>query len=158
MAGARAGQQPAAPVPRTGYGDGRVRRHLQVLAGLWTAYGVLRVVSLAWFAIFGRVILPSIFGAGRSGYWPSAWQTGSWFFPFGLWFGGVSILFFGAAYLILGWALYQRKSWARIFGLVLGFLVLLRIPFGTALGIFTIWVLLPESSRQEYDAMAGAGS
>jgi hypothetical protein len=42
-------------------------------------------------------------------------------------------------------------------GIVLGFLVLIRIPFGTALGIYTLWVLLPESSAREYDAMAGAG-
>jgi hypothetical protein len=42
-------------------------------------------------------------------------------------------------------------------GIVLAFLALIRIPFGTALGIYTLWVLLPESSGQEYDALAGVG-
>jgi len=142
------------PDGRSGYDKGRVRQNIQLLGGLWMVYGALRLFSLGWLMIFGQMILPSIFGAGRWGNWPSAWQAGSWFWPFGLWFGGVSIVVFGVAYLILGWALHARKPWARVFGLILGFLVLLRIPFGTALGIYTIWVLLPEESRREYDSMA----
>ena len=50
---------------------------------------------------------------------------------------------------------WRRQPWARVLGIVVGFLALIRIPFGTALGIYTIWVLLPESSAREYDAMAG---
>ncbi len=150
--------QPAAQ--QGGYATGRVQRNIQLLGGLWLVYGALRLVSLAWLVIFGRMILPSIFDAiGRGGADNVSWSVrgldwGSWFWPFGLWFGGVSIVVFGVAYLVLGWALHARKPWARMFGLVLGFLVLLRIPFGTALGIYTIWVLMPESSRVEYDAMA----
>jgi hypothetical protein len=44
-------------------------------------------------------------------------------------------------------------EWARILGLVIGFLALVRIPFGTALGIYTIWVLLLEQSGREYDQL-----
>jgi hypothetical protein len=39
----------------------------------------------------------------------------------------------------------------------LDFLGLLRIPFGTALGIYTLWVLLPETSGKEYDRLAQDG-
>jgi hypothetical protein len=38
--------------------------------------------------------------------------------------------------------------------LVMGFLALLRIPLGTALGIYTLWVLLPSQSDEEYRALA----
>ena len=44
--------------------------------------------------------------------------------------------------LIGGWALLVGKSWGRILVLLLGFLHLIDIPFGTALGIYTIWALL----------------
>jgi hypothetical protein len=36
--------------------------------------------------------------------------------------------------------------------LVLAFLALFNIPFGTALGIYTLWVLLPAGSDVEYQA------
>jgi hypothetical protein len=31
---------------------------------------------------------------------------------------------------------------------------ILSIPFGTALGIYTLWVLMPDQSEAEYRAMA----
>jgi hypothetical protein len=34
--------------------------------------------------------------------------------------------------------------------LVLGFVNLIHIPFGTALGIYTLWVLLPAQSEREF--------
>jgi hypothetical protein len=60
-------------------------------------------------------------------------------------------------HLLLAWGLFERQPWARVLGIVVGFLALLRFPFGTALGIYTLWVLLPESSAREYDGMVGAG-
>jgi hypothetical protein len=33
-------------------------------------------------------------------------------------------------------------------------LALLKFPFGTALGIYTLWVLAPSTSGMEYDAIA----
>ena len=52
-----------------------------------------------------------------------------------------------SGHLVLAWGLFQREPWARVLGLVFGFLALLRPPFGTALGIYiAMWVLLPEHS------------
>lgn len=48
--------------------------------------------------------------------------------------------------LICGWGLMQYHSWARILGIVLSVLELLNFPFGTALGVYGLWVLLkPET-------------
>lgn len=43
--------------------------------------------------------------------------------------------------LILGIGILMQKNWARVGGLVLGVLYLIEIPFGTALGIYTIYAL-----------------
>ena len=43
--------------------------------------------------------------------------------------------------LIGGIGLLMRKAWARILLLIVGALQLLSIPFGTALGIYTLWAL-----------------
>jgi len=52
--------------------------------------------------------------------------------------------------------LLQRENWARIFALVMGFIALLNVPLGTALGVYTLWVLLPSQSDDEYQALAEA--
>jgi hypothetical protein len=52
-----------------------------------------------------------------------------------------------------GWGLLQREPWARVVALFLAFLAMFfDVPFGAALGIYTLWVLLPAKSEQEYEA------
>ena len=48
--------------------------------------------------------------------------------------------------LIGGIYLLTHRPWARILVLVLGFLNLIEIPIGTALGIYTIWVLFKDET------------
>jgi hypothetical protein len=43
--------------------------------------------------------------------------------------------------IVGGIALIKGKSWARIFVLVLSVLILFNIPFGTAIGAYSIWAL-----------------
>lgn len=52
--------------------------------------------------------------------------------------------------ILAGWGLLKRKSWARILALVIGFLSLMNIPFGTLLGAYTIWALLVHDEASEY--------
>ena len=80
-------------------------------------------------------------------------------FPFpGAFFSlGIVLALFGVLHLVLAWGLFEREPWARFLGLALGFLALLRFPLGTALGIYTLWVLLPENSGSEYDRLAQSG-
>jgi phage shock protein PspC (stress-responsive transcriptional regulator) len=49
--------------------------------------------------------------------------------------------------LIGGMGLLKKQSWARILVLVLGIINLINIPFGTALGIYTIWVLTNKETE-----------
>jgi hypothetical protein len=51
--------------------------------------------------------------------------------------------------IIGGWALLARKSWARVLMIVLGALNLFHFPLGTALGIYTLWVMFQEEQRQQ---------
>ena len=48
--------------------------------------------------------------------------------------------------IIGGIVLLKYKPWSRIFVLILGFLNLVDIPFGTALGIYTIWALMKDET------------
>lgn len=54
--------------------------------------------------------------------------------------------------LVAGWGLLKYKSWARILALVLAVLNLVHIPFGTALGIYALWVLLNKDTERLFSA------
>jgi hypothetical protein len=41
-----------------------------------------------------------------------------------------------------------------VLAIVVAILTLLKFPFGTALGIYTLWVLAPSMSGAEYEAIA----
>ena len=132
--------------PAHAAGDGRVGRHVNLVAGLWAANGVLRLMGLGWLLIFRR-------------FFDWGWPFGSWglhpLFSVGLFSGGIFLAGFGIVHLLLAWGLFERQPWARVLGIVLGILALIRFPFGTALGIYTLWVLAPEASGREWEAMSG---
>jgi hypothetical protein len=53
--------------------------------------------------------------------------------------------------IVGGIGLLRKKEWARILILIVGFLDLVRIPLGTALGIYTIWVLMSSDIVQAFN-------
>jgi glucose uptake protein GlcU len=71
---------------------------------------------------------------------------------------GFFVLAKAAAGFIAGWGLLHREPWARLLTVVLGFLALIHIPFGTALGVYTLWVLLPAKAEEEYENYQRAGA
>ena len=71
----------------------------------------------------------------------------------------VAIIVLGGSALgfTAGWGLMHRERWARVLALVLAFLLLfINIPVGTAVGVYTMWVLLPRESEQEYENLVDA--
>ncbi len=58
--------------------------------------------------------------------------------------------------LVGGIGLLSREPWARMLTLVAAFIELLNMPFGTALGIYTLWVFLSSGAEEEYQRMAYA--
>jgi hypothetical protein len=70
---------------------------------------------------------------------------------------GIFLLIGAAVGLLAGWGLVEGQPWARMLAIVLGFISLLDIPFGTALGIYTLWVLLPAQSEIEYRQLSLSG-
>lgn len=132
----------------------RVQGNIQLLAGLWLANGILRLLGVSWMMVAGRLFFP--FSRGWDFPFGRGWPFGPFFWG-GLFSAGIFLTVFGVLHLLLAWGLFERQPWARTLGIVIGFLALFRVPLGTALGAYTLWVLLPESSAREYDQMAAAG-
>ena len=48
--------------------------------------------------------------------------------------------------IVAGIGVLKRRPWGRVLMLVISFLNLLRVPVGTALGAYSIWVLLNDET------------
>jgi hypothetical protein len=138
--------------------DGRVQRHIRLLAWFWVANGVLRLLEVGWLLFAGHLFFPFVRGWGGPFTLPfgRAWGLDSLIWG-GIYSAGILLGIFGVVHLVLAWGLFERQPWARMLGVIIGFLALLRFPLGTALGIYTLWVLLPESSARQYDELVRTG-
>lgn len=132
----------------------RVHRHVHTLGILWIAYA-------GWTMLRWIMVVPFLSG-----------MTHNWNFPFGHGYEGFVLPFEHVPWLIpiittallvrsllcivTGIALLRRASWARVLALVAAFIMLIHPIFGTALGIYTLWVLLPSLSAQEYERLAAS--
>lgn len=153
----RCGAQMAAPPPPVypvaAMRPPRVLRNLQALGILWCVFGGYRIIVGLLGILFVRVSSWSHYSYGAWGwhrnvfFWPS-WMNGMIPLIF-LVAGATAILAF-----VAGYGLLSRRPWARVLAIVLAILALLKFPVGTALGIYTLWVLAPAQSRAEYDAIA----
>jgi hypothetical protein len=54
----------------------------------------------------------------------------------------------GAAHVAVGVPLRRRRPWSRMAALMLGSIDLLLLPYGTALGLYGLWVLLHEDGKK----------
>jgi hypothetical protein len=134
----------------------RVHRHVHTLGILWLCYAGWTM--LRWIAV-------APFLAGYIHNWPFPLGLGhgyeGFFFPLERmpWLIPIvtaALLVRSLLCVVAGVALLRRASWARVFALVVSFLMLIHPIFGTALGIYTLWVLLPALSGQEYERLASA--
>jgi hypothetical protein len=120
--------------------------------------GHIRLLGILWIAISAYRLLPglflfSVFQHGGAGFLPREVP----FFVHGI-LRTVGSLFLagGVLGIVTGWGLLERQPWARMLAIVLGCFSLVEMPLGTALGIYTLWVLLPAQSEQEYRQISRA--
>jgi len=58
--------------------------------------------------------------------------------------------------IIAGVGLLKYQQWARIMAIIIGVLHLLSFPFGTALGVYTLYVLLNPEAPSIFGVQQGA--
>ncbi len=129
-----------------------VASHVKILAVLWIVWAVLHVFPMGGMLFTGTWL-------ARHGDWLGFHHMdfpGFIAAPFMMAFAGLALL--GAlAGIIGGIGLLSYASWARVILIILGIISLLSFPFGTLLGAYTLWVLLPERNRLEFERLAGRG-
>jgi hypothetical protein len=121
-----------------------VETHIKVLAILHIVFSALSIM-LALVIIGATGVVTSIVGTAAD---PADAQLA---IPF-IRLGGMVVAFFflalGVPGLIVGIGLLKLRPWARILGIVISALDLTHIPFGTALGIYGLWVLFNRETER----------
>ena len=125
----------------------------------------VRALSTVWFIYGGLVLVTGFIGLSfaRAFFAHGPWMNGPWThgeFPFGPDFGSaiihfawiMTILRAGLAFAA-GWGLMERAPWGRMVAIVAAFLSILKIPFGTAIGIWTLVTLLGYRNTSLYDQL-----
>jgi hypothetical protein len=127
----------------------RLQRHIHLLGILWIAYSALHLLG----GLVLMIVANTIFGhMGR-------FETGAPAFLQPLLSAiGILVLIKGILGIAAGWGLMQHLDWARVLAIVLAFISLFNPPFGTALGIYTLWILLSRGADAEYRALAQGAS
>lgn len=119
-----------------------MRLHIDVLSTLhlvWGAFGVLTGLSLGILAGGTRLSLAGeAFGMGERAAVALLAVV------------GVVLVIGGGVNAIAGWALRRRSTRGRLAALILAIPNLVLVPFGTALGVYTFWVLLNNDARRAF--------
>ena len=119
----------------------RVREHVRLLGIFWLALSALDGL----LGVASYIVANTVFDQGTHPDRPI------FLHPL-LSFIGILVLVKAFAGFATGWGLLQREPWARTVAVVLAFPSLFfNVPFGTALGIYTLWVLLPAESDVAYE-------
>ena len=136
--------KPVAPVVAPA-GGGRVANNLPVLGILWIIYSAMHLLGGTFVAAFFPAAMQwahrAEFGLRHAHFF----MPGAFFGLFGGFVVMVSVLG-----IIAGWGLLARRPWARTMAIVFGCFALASFPFGTALGIYTLWVLASSDSGRQY--------
>ena len=145
------GKQIVGPISVMQARPGRVQSHVHLLGILWLAMSAFNAVGGVILLILGNTLFPHL--REMQGVPPDV--------PVGFLTAlfstlGILVLAKATCGFFAGWGLMQREPWARVVALVLAFISLFNIPFGTAIGVYTMWVLLPGESQREYDVLTAA--
>jgi len=118
----------------------RLDRHRETLGGLWTAIAGLFLIPAIGLMVFAS---DTRFVIHDREPWPGL-------FALLLYIAGGTMVILAAGGVCVGLGLKQHRPWAGSAAIILGTLALFHPPFGTALGVYTFWVLLAHEEEDEY--------
>ncbi len=128
--------------------------------------GKVRALSVVWFLYAGLSLLAGVIGMTFArqfvdGHFFGFWMHGPWgpggFPPFlgpaFLHLVWVVVIVRSGMALMAGWGLMERAPWGRVVAIVAAFLGILKFPIGTAIGVWTLVVLMGYRNSTLYDQL-----
>lgn len=121
-----------------------MKDHVKIIGVLWVVFGAfwLCLSVLALLVFLGVAMIPNVEDIS-----PAILRV------IGIAVSGFLGLL-GLPQIIGGLGLLRQKEWARILILVLAFIALANVPFGTALGVYTMIVLFNQETVRLFQGQA----
>jgi hypothetical protein len=135
----------------------RVEPNLHALGVLWCIYGAFRAIGgLIGMFFLQLAAMGGWIGRGMNNGWPYSnhWHHGPAWLAMLVPFVGIYTVLMAGLALLVGYGLLSRRPWGRTLAIIAGILALFKPLLGTALGVYTLWVLAPSRSGVEFDAIA----
>jgi len=126
---------------------------IRVLSIFWMVYAGLSLV----FGFAGLLFAKSFLSGGFGPWGHSPWMNGPmppfWMGPAFFHFIWVVLLLRAALAFAAGWGLMEHSRWGRLVAIVAAIFCLLKFPFGTAMGVWTLVMLLGYRNSSLYDQL-----
>jgi hypothetical protein len=130
-----------------------VERHITVLGILMQLWGALAMLVGIALLLLSAGALAILAGPDGEAVGFAAGLTAGTFAAL-----GVFSLFWGGAHVWAAVLLRRRQAAGRFLTLALAVVNLLVLPFGTALGVYAMWVLLTHDGRTLFEPAAAAAA
>lgn len=149
---------PVPPVPGMQFLLESYTGKIRLLSIFWFIYGgvglLLGLAGLTFAkAFFSGGFAPWVHGPWMNGPWSNGPMPPLWLGPAFLHFIWVMLLIRAALAFAAGWGLMEHRQWGRLVAIVAAILSLIKFPFGTAMGVWTLVMLLGYRNSTMYDQL-----
>jgi hypothetical protein len=117
--------------------------HVKVLASLFVVVAVLLLLG----AMFFPVVLGLVASLVKSSNEPDA-ETASTILGLTGTFLSIVLVTVAIPYAICAYGLFKMRPWGRIMGIIMSAMSLLKVPFGTLIGIYGLIVLFQKKTEE----------
>jgi hypothetical protein len=144
---------PVPPIPGFAFQLESYAGKVRALGIVWLVYAAVALLTGIAALAFANAFLSGHFGPWMNGPWGRGPMPPMWIGPTILRFAWVFLAVRVCLAAVAGWGLLERAQWGRIVAIVAACLSLLKFPFGTAMGIWTLVVLLGYRNSTLYDQL-----
>lgn len=123
-----------------------VVQHVTLLGVLFMIWGALTMVIGASTLALG-IAAGALIASGRAGGSPFAANLTAVTFTT----LAILALIWGGVHLFVGEVVRRRRPWSRHAALMLGTVDLLLLPYGTGLGLYSLWTLLRHDAKRLFE-------
>jgi hypothetical protein len=140
------------PVPGFGFEVENYRTRVKALGVVWFVYAGLSLL-LGFAALsFARTLLLGGVWTWTNGPWGHGSPPPVWLIPV-MHLAWLSLVIRSVLAVVAGWGLLEHAQWGRVVAIIVAILSLIRFPLGTALGIWTLVMLLGYRNSTLYQQL-----
>ena len=144
---------PVPPVPGLAFQLQNFAAKVRVLGVVWLVYAAVALVTGILALVYANAILSGHFAPWIYGPWGRNPLLPLWLGTFAIRFGWVILLVRVSLAVLAGFGLLEQTQWGRGVAIAAAIVNIIKFPFGTAMGIWTLVMLLGYRNSTLYEQL-----